>query len=346
MCGIAGVVDLGGPRAPGQAAAREDDQAVVRAMCARMRRRGPDDEGFYADGRAVLGHRRLSILDIEGGHQPMRLAAELLGSAPPLVTPPPPARARSFEPRGVAIVQVDGDLTASRSLRLPIVNVRMTGGDSVLQALAETAADPRVRAIVIRIDSPGGSALWADLLARQVQLVRRHKPVICSFGDTAASGGYYLAAPCTEIFASPGTLTGSIGIFGGKVDFSGLLAKVGVHRATFERGPHADMDSLFRPYTDAELVRISGVGERKLQLYGDAFLAEIRKFIVQKVDEGQNVPGSTFLQSWNLYEQGFSVEPRHGHMVHDLGHVGHGGADGKLRGHSVNRVDHESLLLQ
>ncbi len=63
-----------------------------------------------------------------------------------------------------------------------------------------------------------------------------------------------------------------------------------------------------RPYTDAELVRISGVGERKLQLYGDAFLAEIRKFIVQKVDDGQNVPGSTFLQSWSLYEQGLSVE--------------------------------------
>ncbi|MFO0573506.1 MAG: signal peptide peptidase SppA [Polyangia bacterium] len=183
--------------------------------------------------------------------------AELLGSAPSLIAPPPPARARSFEPRGIAIVQVDGDLTASRSLHLPIVNVRMTGGDAVLQALAETAADPRVRAIVIRVDSPGGSALWADLLARQVQLVRRHKPVICSFGDTAASGGYYLAAPCTEIFASPGTLTGSIGIFGGKVDFSGLLAKVGVHRATFERGPHADMDSLFRPYTEAERALLS-----------------------------------------------------------------------------------------
>jgi protease-4 len=238
----------------------DDVAAHVRGGIARGRGLPPQQiEALFGRGLFSPTAARSARLidDILSGEYLDGKLAELLGSTPSLITPPRPARSRSFEPRGIAVIQVDGDLTASRSLQVPLLNVRMTGGESVLQALAETAADPRVRAIVIRIDSPGGSALWADLLARQVQLVRRHKPVICSFGDTAASGGYYLAAPCTEIFASPGTLTGSIGIFGGKVDFSGLLAKVGVRRATFERGPHADMDSLFRPYTDAERALLS-----------------------------------------------------------------------------------------
>lgn len=183
--------------------------------------------------------------------------AELLGTAPRIMPPPRPARARSFEPRGVAVIHVDGDITASRSLRLPFVNIRMTGGDSILQALIEAAENPRIRALVVRVDSPGGSALWADLLARQVQLVKSRKPVICSFGDLAASGGYYLAAPCSEIFASPSTLTGSIGIFGGKIDLSGALGLVGVRRHTYERGPYADMDTLFRPYSEAERALIT-----------------------------------------------------------------------------------------
>lgn len=207
-------------------------------------------------GRGLLGPtaaQEAKLVDgtLSAEHLEGRLA-ELLGSAPRIMPPPRPARARSFEPRGIAVIHVDGDITASRSLRVPFVNLRMIGGDSILQALIEAAEDPRVRALVVRVDSPGGSALWADLIARQVQLVKSRKPVICSFGDVAASGGYYLAAPCSEIFASPSTLTGSIGIFGGKIDVSGALGLVGVRRQTYERGPHADMDTVFRPYSEAE----------------------------------------------------------------------------------------------
>lgn len=207
--------------------------------------------GPTAAQEAKLVDGTLSAEHLEG-----RLA-ELLGTVPRILTPPRPARARSFEPRGIAVIHVDGDITASRSLRIPFVNIRMTGGDSILQALVEAAEDPRVRALVVRVDSPGGSALWADLIARQVQLVKSRKPVICSFGDLAASGGYYLSAPCSEIFASPSTLTGSIGIFGGKIDLSGVLSLVGVRRHTYEHGPHADMDTLFRPYTEAERALIT-----------------------------------------------------------------------------------------
>ena len=79
----------------------------------------------------------------------------------------------------------------------------------------------------------------ADVLSRQIKQLAEQKPVVCSFGDIAASGGYYLAAPCREIFADPLTITGSIGIYGGKVDVSALLGRVGVERARYVHGSHA-----------------------------------------------------------------------------------------------------------
>ena len=103
-----------------------------------------------------------------------------------------------------------------------------------------------MRAIVLRVDSPGGSALASDVLARELERTAQVKPVICSLGDIAASGGYFIAAACSRIFAAPSTLTGSIGIFTGKFDVSGLAAKLGVSLETYERGTHASIDSLYR----------------------------------------------------------------------------------------------------
>jgi len=158
----------------------------------------------------------------------------------------------SYAPPGVAVVLVEGDLTSGRSHRLPIVNLRVAGAETLLETLASLEADPQIRAVVLRVDSPGGSALAADLLARQVIELSQKKPVVCSFGDVAASGGYYLSAPCSVLFTNPSTTTGSIGIFGGKVDASGLLSWLGVRRVSLQRGSHADQESPFRPYTDAE----------------------------------------------------------------------------------------------
>lgn len=163
-----------------------------------------------------------------------------------------PEHPTSYAPPGVAVVHIEGDLTDGRSRSVPFVDIRIAGGQTLSSALAEAGRNPQVRAVVLRIDSPGGSALTADVLARQVAELARAKPVICSFGDIAASGGYYLAAPCTLIYTNPSTTTGSIGIFGGKVDFSGLLAWLGVRRATLQRGSHADLESPYRPYSDSE----------------------------------------------------------------------------------------------
>lgn len=172
-------------------------------------------------------------------------------------------RARTWVRPAIAVVNVEGDLLGGESRTVPLVGLKLAGGVTLSRALDEAQRDERVQAIVLRIESPGGSVQVADLLARQVEDIRRRKPVVCSFGDVAASGGYYVAAPCSLIFASPMTLTGSIGIFGGKVDASGLLDRLGVRARPVTRGPHADMDEMYRPYSEAERERV-----REQLLYG------------------------------------------------------------------------------
>lgn len=177
---------------------------------------------------------------------------QLYGPSVRVANLPREPRSPSARPHGVAVIEVSGDLTDGQSFALPYVDFRTVGAQSLSAAIERAAQDPRIEAVVLRVDSPGGSALAADMLARQIKQLAQQKPVICSFGDLAASGGYYLSAPCREIFADPLTITGSIGIFGGKVDVSGLLAKFGVERARYTSGPHADMESPFRAYSDEE----------------------------------------------------------------------------------------------
>src|SRR5205823_9102056 len=107
--------------------------------------------------------------------------------------------------------------------------------------------DAKVRAILFRIDSPGGSAVASETIWREVVRAReRGKPVIVSMGDTAGSGGYYIAAPADKIVAQPATLTGSIGVLAGKLVVAHLLNKIGVNEETIERGANSGMFSAVR----------------------------------------------------------------------------------------------------
>ena len=109
-----------------------------------------------------------------------------------------------------------------------------------------------MKAIVLRIDSPGGDAVASDLIWRAVKKAREKKPVIASMGDLAASGGYLVAVGTERIVAEPSTLTGSIGVFALKPDLSGLLQKLSVQRDVQTRGKNADIDSMARPWTAEE----------------------------------------------------------------------------------------------
>jgi protease-4 len=120
------------------------------------------------------------------------------------------------------------------------------------------ARDARVRGVVLRIDSPGGDALASDLLWRAVRALRREKPVVASLAEVAASGGYYVASAADCVIAERSTVTGSIGVIGGKLDLSGLYQRLGVGRDAVERGARAGMLTEARGFTDDEREAVRG----------------------------------------------------------------------------------------
>jgi protease-4 len=128
------------------------------------------------------------------------------------------------------------------------------GGDRLAAELRSLRLDPSVEAVVLRIDSPGGSAAASEVILREVQLLREAgTPVVASMGSVAASGGYWIACQADRILAQPTTITGSIGVFGMFPNLAGLLDKVGVNVVAVQTGPHADLMSLARPKSEAEL---------------------------------------------------------------------------------------------
>jgi protease-4 len=128
----------------------------------------------------------------------------------------------------------------------------VVGADTINEYLRKARADSAVKAIVLRIDSPGGSALASDVIWREVVLTRQQKPVIVSMSDVAASGGYYIAMPASAIVAEPSTLTGSIGVVLTKFAIGGTLNKLGMNMEGVSNGKYADLYSPVRPFTPEE----------------------------------------------------------------------------------------------
>jgi protease-4 len=198
-------------------------------------------------------------------------------------TPTAPRFARTWRPPRVAVIFVDGDIVEGKSRELPIVDRRIAGSDSITAAIRRAREDSSTRAIVLRINSPGGSVVASDEIAREVVRTRGKKPILCSMGDLGASGGYYVAAPCERIFAPPSTVTGSIGIFTGKFDVHALAQRLGVNVETYTRGAHADISSPFRVWNDEERAAIA----RILRLEYTRFLEYVsvgRRLALPQVD--------------------------------------------------------------
>lgn len=128
----------------------------------------------------------------------------------------------------------------------------MVGSDTIAASLRKLREDRSIRAVVLRVDSPGGSGLASDLIWREVELTRAQKPVVVSMGDVAASGGYYVAMSADAIVAQPSTLTGSIGVISGKYSLRGLYEWAGLHREQILRGANADLFSDYSSFTEAQ----------------------------------------------------------------------------------------------
>jgi protease-4 len=171
----------------------------------------------------------------------------------------------------VAVLYVDGDMIDGRSAKIPIVDMKLVGSYSIAETVKALREAGDVKAVVLRIESGGGSSMAADVMWRELKLLADKKPLVVSMGSVAASGGYYVAAPAREIFALPLTVTGSIGVFYGKADVSGLLDKIGVHVETYKTAPHADADSMYRGFTEEERKEL----DHKIHQFYDVFLTRV-----------------------------------------------------------------------
>ena len=169
-------------------------------------------------------------------------------------------RARSLPNPGedvIALIYATGPIRRGRSGRGPLASGSM-GSDTMTAALRAAAADHRARAIVLRVNSPGGSYIASDSIWREVVRAREGgTPVVVSMGDVAASGGYFIAMAADAIVAEPGTVTGSIGVLAGKPVLNGLLRRAGVSTDAVREGAHADMFSTTRPFSDDEWGRVN-----------------------------------------------------------------------------------------
>ncbi|HXK17006.1 MAG TPA: signal peptide peptidase SppA, partial [Polyangiaceae bacterium] len=184
---------------------------------------------------------------------------------------------------GIALIYVDGDMVDGRSQTIPILGMKLVGSYTIAESIRKARENPLVGAVVLRIETGGGSAMAADVIWRELERTTKVKPVIVSMGTAAASGGYYIASPATRVFANPLSITGSIGIFYGKADVSELLRKLGVNVEVYKTAPRADAESLFRPFTDEEKTEL----KRKVWQFYDVFLqrvAEGRKLTKEQVD--------------------------------------------------------------
>jgi len=162
----------------------------------------------------------------------------------------------------IGIVSIEGMIVPGKSRRmptpLPLPVEGQAGAETVTAALRQAEADPRIAAVIAHVDSPGGSSLASDLIWRQIRRLRERKPVVALMGDQAASGGYYISAPANRIVARPTTLTGSIGIWGGKFVLGGLYDRLEIGHQELQRGARADLYSEFRPFNEEERDHVRG----------------------------------------------------------------------------------------
>ena len=177
----------------------------------------------------------------------------------------------------IAIIYAQGEIGNGEG------DLNIIGEGSMRRSLQEARQNDNIKAIVLRIDSPGGNALTSDLIWREIELTKKVKPVVVSMGNYAASGGYYLACNADKIFAEANTITGSIGVFGTLPNFSKLIDRVGIHVEQVNTHENAAEYSVFKPID--EKFRI--VTQESVERIYNTFLNRVaagRKMSVAQVD--------------------------------------------------------------
>jgi protease-4 len=183
----------------------------------------------------------------------------------------------------VAIIRIEGPILDSKA---------------VVEEIKNYLKDPSVKAIILRVDSPGGAVAPSQEIYEEVRKAVTKKKVVVSMGSVAASGGYYIAAPATKIIANPGTLTGSIGVIMEIPNLEGLMSKIGVKTEVIKSGKHKDLASVFRGVGKEEREILQGVLDNVHEQFITA-VAEGRKLLredVKKIADGRVFTGEQALK--------------------------------------------------
>jgi protease IV len=184
----------------------------------------------------------------------------------------------------IAVIYASGGISSGKSNNSPLGG-QSVGSDTIVQALTEATDDNSIKAIVLRVDSPGGSALASDVMWHAIEKAKEKKPVVVSMGDVAASGGYYISCNANKIVAEPSTITGSIGVFLGKPIMNGFYDWLGVTSEYVMRGKNA---GLFRETQKWEGDELKKMLEQTNSIYYDNFVPKVasgRNKTVEEVDQ-------------------------------------------------------------
>ena len=190
----------------------------------------------------------------------------------------------------VAVLRIEGTIVDGRSGKLPIrppIEVPLVGEDragdlTVVQAARQVAADKRAAAVVVYVNSRGGSATASEAMRQALEVVAARKPLVVAMGPVAGSGGYWVSTPGRWIVARPGALTGSIGVLSGKIVTGGMFSKLMFNRETIAFGQHATIESDERPYTDDERRIVTSQIDRIYSLFLEV-VARARKMTPEEV---------------------------------------------------------------
>ena len=178
----------------------------------------------------------------------------------------------------VAVIYAEGNIVDGKGNQ-------QVAGDRFAKIISDVRKDSTVKAVVLRVNSPGGAVLAAEKIKAEVDLLQERVPVIASFGDYAASGGYWISAGCDKIYSDATTLTGSIGVFSIIPDFSGTLdRKLHVNVTPVNSNRHADMYNCLRPLTPAETAYMQATVESVYKRF-TGLVAEGREMTVEQVEE-------------------------------------------------------------
>ncbi len=201
----------------------------------------------------------------------------------------------------VGLLYAVGNILDGETDPHPLSGSLNTGSQNFIRAARQLAGDSSVKAVVLRIDSPGGSVSASDLMWNELSQLAQKKPLIVSMGGTAASGGYYIASAGHEIYAEPSTITGSIGIFAGKFDVSGLLQKLGVSISTEDRGAQAGVMSSLQGWSENEKTALRQMLEENYQLFLERVQHGRRNLTLEKIRE---LAGGRVWSGQEAYDRG------------------------------------------